>query len=74
MRPEVVTYGYGTFYTVTDITLSFPKMKEVRNWCLETFGPPNSIQSGGRWNHVTSDMIYFKNEADLNWFMLRWCK
>ena len=72
MRSEVLSYGYGTFYTVTDITLSFYKMKEVMNWCHATFGSPSSIQSGGRWNHVTSDMIYFKNEVDLNWFLLRW--
>jgi len=60
------------YYIAEDIGGDLKKIKDMRNWCLETLGPSNSIHHGGRWHQVTSDMIYFKFEKDRNWFILRW--
>jgi len=48
--------------------------KEMTEWMIETFGPtpkdgvwtPNA-----RW-YVNNSKFWFRNEEDLNWFVLRW--
>jgi hypothetical protein len=36
-------------------------------WALETFGPVID-----RWSYGGSNVYYFRDEADANWFKLRW--
>lgn len=47
---------------------------DMENWCIKTFGPtpvdgvwtPNA-----RW-YVNNSKFWFRSEADLHWFLLRW--
>ena len=50
---------------------SWPRMVE---WCVETFGP--TAEDGvfipnHRW-YVNNAKFWFRNEADRDWFLLRW--
>ncbi len=43
-------------------------------WCVETFGPTAKdgvFTPGQRW-YVNNAKFWFRNEADRDWFLLRW--
>ena len=42
------------------------KITDMINWCYEQFGRPSS-----RWL-VKGNYIYFKNEEDFTWYLLKW--
>jgi len=46
---------------------------EVRKWCTEQFGPhPTQHDAWSRWDHRYEGRIYFRDQKDYNWFVLRW--
>jgi hypothetical protein len=46
---------------------------EVRKWCTEQFGPhPTQQDAWSRWDHRYEGKIYFRDQKDYNWFILRW--
>ena len=46
---------------------------EVREWCTQQFGPqPRVADAWTRWYHNYHDVIFFRDEPDYNWFVLRW--
>jgi hypothetical protein len=46
---------------------------EVRKWCTEQFGPhPTQQDAWSRWDHRYEGRIYFRDEKDYAWFILRW--
>ena len=44
--------------------------KEMRKWCSETFGREHYCCFSRDFKNEIH--FYFSNEADRNWFMLRW--
>jgi hypothetical protein len=49
------------------------KVREVREWCVEQFGPePRNHDAWSRWYHKNHNRIFFRDEKDYVWFMLRW--
>lgn len=58
---------------VADLWNSDHSMDEVREWCVEQFGPqPKNPDAWSRWiNHLNST-FRFSNEADYEWFVLKW--
>ena len=47
---------------------------EMMEWCVATFGPApeDGIWTpGSRW-YANNARFWFRNEADRNWFLLRW--
>jgi hypothetical protein len=45
--------------------------QEMRKWCVDTFGPNMSWNESARVRFKNSH-FYFRNEADLAWFLMRW--
>lgn len=46
---------------------------EVVKWCVEQFGPhPTQQDAWSRWDHRYEGRIYFRDQKDYNWFVLRW--
>ena len=46
---------------------------EVREWCTKQFGPhPTQHDAWSRWDHRYEGKIYFRDEKDCHWFILRW--
>ncbi len=46
---------------------------EVRTWCKKQFGEEDKFPTAwSRWQHRHEDQIYFRDERDYNWFILRW--
>ena len=46
---------------------------EVREWCTKQFGPhPTQHDAWSRWDHRYEGKIYFRDEKDYHWFILRW--
>jgi hypothetical protein len=51
----------------------YNKVKEVREWCVEQFGPePRHHDAWSRWYHKNHNRIFFRDEKDYHWFILRW--
>ena len=42
-------------------------MSEIVNWCKRTFGVDNE-----RWYYNKFETIYFAQEQDYAWFLLKW--
>lgn len=48
---------------------------EIIRWCYRTFGPAGRPKGARetRWKDgIRFGEIYFKNQSDLAWFVLRW--
>ena len=46
---------------------------EVKEWCTQQFGPrPRVADAWTRWYDNYGDRIFFRDEKDYNWFVLRW--
>lgn len=56
--------GWGGHTWQYGVSLGDRVTADVRKWCLETFDADRCYV--GNWN------VAFNNEADRNWFMLRW--
>jgi len=56
--------GWGGHTWQYGVSLGDRVPEDMREWCLETFGTDRCFV--GYWN------VAFENEADRNWFMLRW--
>jgi hypothetical protein len=70
---------YGArYYTVEPKWFTMP-WHDMEDWCEHTFGPVSHVWGVGanlptdtkRW-YANSGMFWFRNEADRNWFMLKW--
>ena len=47
-------------------------LKSKSDWCKEQFGPhPKNIDAWSRW-YISDTKIYFRDEKDYQWFILRW--
>ncbi len=49
--------------------------KEITRWCYKTFGIPgmNHLTKQIRWkDSIQYGEVYFINQKDLEWFVLRW--
>ena len=40
-------------------------------WALETFGT-SGVSGESRWGYGGNNVYYFRDQADANWFVLRW--
>lgn len=46
---------------------------QVQAWCTEQFGPrPTVSDAWSRWFDNYGDRIFFRDEKDYQWFVLRW--
>jgi hypothetical protein len=72
-----LTLGDGTVYGARYLTVhpsNSSKWNEMMKWMIKTFGPtahdgvwtPNM-----RW-YANNAKFWFRNEKDMNWFILRW--
>jgi hypothetical protein len=72
-----LTLGDGTVYGARYLTVhpsNSSKWNEMMEWMIKTFGPtahdgvwtPNM-----RW-YANNAKFWFRNEKDMNWFILRW--
>jgi len=65
----------GSRYHTVDPNANWdPYWHEMENWCIETFGPTpveGIWQPGARW-YMNNSKFWFRSEADLSWFLLRW--
>jgi hypothetical protein len=49
--------------------------REIYSWCVETLGQPQNLNKESNWIYTTVALqptFKFKNEADRNWFLLKW--
>ncbi len=49
--------------------------KEITKWCYKTYGAPgmNTFTKQTRWkDSIQYGEVYFRDEKDLEWFVLRW--
>jgi hypothetical protein len=56
----------GHEYSVIEVDGSTETLKNVRQWCEETFG-----EEGDNWFYFRKK-FYFKRSRDAIWFELRW--
>lgn len=64
---------YGARYLTVHPTNS-AKWNEMMEWMVETYGPTahDGVWTPGmRW-YANNAKFWFRNEKDLNWFLLRW--
>lgn len=50
---------------------------EMMEWMVKTFGPSGTPEKPGCWSadqrwYANDAKFWFRNEKDLNWFILRW--
>ena len=46
---------------------------EVMNWCHEQFGPHDKHPDAwSRWSDMHNGGIFFRDEKDYSWYVLRW--
>lgn len=80
-NPTFVTYGKNRskykfsrsmWYTV-NISV-YAEYVETIKWCEENFGPlPKNPDAWSRWfTDGWRNRIFFRDEKDYNWYMLRW--
>jgi hypothetical protein len=70
-------YGarYWTVHPVFDFWVSDnAPWRDMMEWCVTTFGPTPKdgvFTPGQRW-YVNNAKFWFRNQADREWFVLRW--
>ena len=69
---------HGARYHVVYPVCTFEEMsinwKRIEDWCVGTFGPEQGSwwdEQPGRW-FMNNTKFWFREEADKNWFLLRW--
>lgn len=65
VKPEFVTD------TFTPVGMEWDGMV---SWCVETYGPAPEqgiFEPGGRW-YVNNAKFWFREQKDMEWFILRW--
>ena len=63
MKLPFSKYNYNWQYT------GIVPFDDIRTWCRDNFGPEGD--TAGRWQAIW-ETIWFVNQKDYNWFMLRW--
>ena len=73
--------GHGTVYGEQYYTVAPPvygaSWRYMAAWCTETFGAStgsiwaNIQEPSERW-YANNSKFWFRSEADLSWFLLRW--
>ena len=61
-------------YFTFDVVLHGQSWSDMEIWCLTQFGPipqDGVWTPGARW-YMNNRKFWFRNEADLSWFLLRW--
>lgn len=49
------------------------RMDEVREWCVEQFGPQDhNPDAWSRWTNSMNSTFRFRDQKDYQWFVLRW--
>ena len=76
--------GHGTvygeqYYTVAPPMVAWPPWSDMEEWCIETFGASTgsiwfkaNIQAPNERWYQNNSKFWFRSEADLSWFLLRW--
>ena len=73
MRIADRSIGHCIYYCVSDITVHPNQWNEMKDWLSEQFGPTAYINFDQRWYvNNAMDTVFFSNEEDRNWFLLRW--
>lgn len=65
----------ATPWLVAAFMTSKENRKEITKWCYKTFGTPgmNHLTKQIRWkDSIQYGEIYFIDQKDLEWFVLRW--
>lgn len=66
---------YSTSWKVAAFMTPKENRKEITKWCYKTFGAPgmNHLTKQIRWkDSIQYGEVYFSNQKDLEWFVLRW--
>jgi hypothetical protein len=65
VRPNFPEYAPAWFKPEWDIMVA---------WCVETFGPTpeDGVWTPGSSWYVNNSKFWFRNKADLEWFLLKW--
>lgn len=61
-------------FTADGATWFSKEWKELEDWCMQAFGPTpeDGIWTpGARW-YINNSKFYFRDEKDMEWFLLRW--
>lgn len=68
---EIEGYKPGVVYYIVD-DIPFYNWDRIKRWCKKTFGEQGEICCfEKRWQFANS-CLYFSNDADRTWFLLRW--
>jgi hypothetical protein len=65
----------STSWKVAAFLVSKEHRREITRWCYKTFGAPgmNHLTKQIRWkDSIQYGEVYFSNQKDLEWFVLRW--
>jgi hypothetical protein len=66
-------YKFSRKWYVADLFNKGYVMDEVRNWCVEQYGPQDhNPDAWSRWTNNMNSTFRFRDEKDYNWFVLRW--
>lgn len=74
------TGGYYFDYCIDFYYKQSTQFRNVREWCWQTWGPSAELrfvtkEEDLKWAWITDNYrirIYFKSEAEVNWYKLRW--
>ena len=60
-------------YHVAAFTLKKGMLEPMSDWCHQTFGEAGNSEENARWeDQLWFGEVWFRDEKDLNWFVLRW--
>jgi hypothetical protein len=68
-------WGGATPWLVAAFESPRQNRSEITRWCYQTFGTPgmNHLTQQTRWkDSIQYGEIYFIDQKDLEWFVLRW--
>lgn len=59
------------YYTIRPLYFGEEGEMKILAWCQQTFGEEGRLGAGVRW-FLRFDTFWFRDEADRDWFVLRW--
>lgn len=72
MTKQKYKFSRAKWY-VADLFNKGYRMDEVREWCVEQFGPQDhNPDAWTRWTNSMNSTFRFRDQKDYNWFVLRW--
>jgi hypothetical protein len=72
-----VGHAYGIKYHQVFPIVSSGEWQEMLAWCVDIFGHSGTEDKPGVWSpdqrwYANSNMLWFKDIKDCEWFLLRW--